>query len=151
MQDETVHRQLAVAAHNRSWELLERDRDAAEQLELLEAAFTSRHHWRVVGGAQQLAIADWMVARCFAELGEGTLALTYARAAIAAQPPDAPAWLRASLLEGLARAHAALGDGDARNEAVALAQSLLQDEQDEEDRTIIAEQLATVPAAVTPT
>ncbi len=150
MQDAAAHRRLAVAAYNRSWELLERDRDDAEQLELLEAAFTSRHHWRVVSGDQQLAIADWMVARCFAELGEGSLSLRYALAALSAQPPDAPAWLKASLVEGLARAHAALGDAPARDEAVALAASLLEGELDAEDRAIIAEQLASVPDAVTP-
>jgi hypothetical protein len=145
MPDETTHRALAAAAFNRSWELLERERTPDEDLELLEVAFASRHHWRAEGAPQQAAIADWMVARCFSVLGEGGLAVRFAEAARTAQPADAPAWLRASLLEGLARAHAANGDRSARDDAFADAVVALADEPDEEDRELIAEQLASVP------
>jgi hypothetical protein len=145
--DALTHRALAAEAFNASWTLLERDRTADEDLELLEVAFTSRHHWRAEGGAQQVAIADWMVARCFSALGEGALALRFATAACAAAPPDAPAWLRASLLEGLARAHAANGDQAARDEAAARAATELDEESDRESRALIAGQLASVPPA----
>jgi hypothetical protein len=145
--DELTHRALASAAFNASWELLERERTTEEDLELLEVAFTSRHHWRHEGGRQQLAIADWMVSRCFAELGDGVLALRYARAALAEEPPEGPAWLRASLLEGLARAHAANGEWAARDDAVARAAIALADEDEEESRALIMSQLATVPSA----
>ena len=124
MAGELTHRALAVAAFNASWELLERDRTQEEDLELLEVAFASRHHWRREGGPQQLAIADWMVSRCFAELGAGALALRFARSALAEEPPDAPAWLSASLLEGLARAHAANEDWVERDGAAASAEGL---------------------------
>lgn len=147
MPDELTHRALAVRAFNRSWELLEADRTQADDLELLDVAFASRHHWRIEGGAQQLAIADWMVSRCFAQLGEGRLSVRFATAALQGEPPDAPAWLRASLLEGLARAHAANGDASARDDAVAAASEALAAEDDEEDRTLIAKQLASVPPA----
>ncbi|HEY8081283.1 MAG TPA: hypothetical protein VIE15_04265 [Acidimicrobiales bacterium] len=147
MPDELTHRALAVRAFNESWSLLERERTEDEDLALLEVAFASRHHWRAEGGDQQLAIADWMVARCFAELGDGRLAVRFALAALAAQPVDAPAWLRASLLEGLARAHAANGDGEARDDAVLLAEAALGEEPDDEERGVIAAQLATVPPA----
>jgi hypothetical protein len=147
MVDAETHRELAVAAFNDSWSLLERARSDAEDLDLLEVAFESRRHWRQVGGAQQLAVADWMVSRCFAELGDGELAVRFALAAIAAEPDAAPAWLSASLLEGLARAHAANGDQGARDEALARAESALDAETDAEDRATIAAQLATVPDA----
>jgi len=142
-----THRSLAVTTFNASWALLERDRTEEEDLELLEVAFTSRHHWRKEGGARQIAIADWMVSRCFSELGEGRLAVRFALAALAAQPDDAPAWMRASVLEGLARAHAANGDQGSRDEALAAASAALEEEADPEERAIIAEQLATVPPA----
>jgi hypothetical protein len=145
MPDELSHRALAVTSFNRCWELLERERTPDEDFELLEVAFTSRHHWRVEGGPQQATIADWMVARCFSVLGEGRLAVRFAEAALAAEPPDAPAWLRGSLLEGLARAHAANGDQAARDDAFAGAVVALADEPNEEDRELIAEQLASVP------
>jgi hypothetical protein len=71
----------------------------------------------------------------------------FALSALAAQPPDAPAWLRASLLEGLARAHASAGDAIARDDALVRAHAALADEADPDDRALIAEQLSTVPAA----
>src|SRR5271165_5562352 len=101
MVDDAEHRALAVQAFNGCWTLLEKDRSDDEDLELLESAFESRHHWRVVGAAKQRAIAEWMVSRCFSELGHGGLALRFANAAMVETPPDAPAWMRASLLEGL--------------------------------------------------
>jgi hypothetical protein len=145
--DELAHRTLATNAFNASWSLLERERTRDEDLELLEVALASRHHWRREGGAQQVAIADWMVSRCFAELDEPRLALRFAMAALEAQPEDAPAWLRASLLEGLARAHASAGDALARADAIARAEAALEGEADPDDRAVIAEQLSTVPAA----
>jgi hypothetical protein len=146
--DELTHKALATSAFNESWSLLERSRTGDEDLELLEVAFASRHHWRREGGAQQVAIADWMVSRCFAELGEPRLAVRFALAALEAQPPDAPAWLRASLLEGLARAHASAGNAAARDDALGRAHAALEDEEDREDRAVIADQLATVPAVL---
>ncbi len=146
MPDELTHRSLATEGFNASWSLLVRERTSDEDLELLDVALASRHHWRHEGGAQQLAIADWMVSRCFAELGEPRLAVRFAIAALDEQPADAPAWLRASLLEGLARAHASAGDATARDDAIARAQAALDDELVPEDRAHIAAQLATVPA-----
>ena len=147
MSDGLTHRTLAVALFNRSWELLEADRTDAEDLDLLEVAFASRHHWRAEGGAQQVVVADWMVSRCFAALGDGPLAVRFAEAALRGEPADSPAWLRASLLEGLARAHAANGDQGARDLAVARATLALAEESDAEDRALIESQLATVPQA----
>ncbi|HUD69320.1 MAG TPA: hypothetical protein VMQ40_03675 [Acidimicrobiales bacterium] len=147
MPDELTHRSLATGAFNASWSLLERERTCDEDLELLDVAFASRYHWRHEGGAQQVAIADWMVSRCFAELGESRLAVRFAMAALEKEPSDAPAWLRASLLEGLARAHASAGDAAARDDALMRAQAALDDEAVPEDRAVIAAQLATVPAA----
>jgi hypothetical protein len=145
--DELTHRALASSAFNASWELLERERTEEEDLELLEVALTSRHHWRHEGGRQQAAIADWMVSRCFAELGDGVLALRFARAAVAEEPPEAPAWLRASLLEGLARAHAANGEWAARDDAAGRAAIVLGEEDEAESRALIEAQLASVPSA----
>ena|ERR1700724_2076930 len=118
MTEDLTHRALATQAFNASWSLLERDRTEAEDLELLEVAFTSRHHWRQEGGPQQIAIADWMVSRCCSELGDGALALRFAVAALAAAPPDA------------------------RRAAHVLAE-----ETDDEDRALIEAQLASVPPA----
>lgn len=146
MIDDAQHRELAVGAFNACWTLLDKGAlTDAEQLDLLESAFEQRHHWRIAGAAKQRSIAEWMVARCYSELGEGALALRFARAALAEQPADAPAWMRASLLEGMARAHAANGDRVRRDESFAAASSALAEEADDEERQVIADQLATVP------
>ena len=86
-----------------------------------------------------------MVSRCFAELGDGPLAVRFATAALAAEPDDAPMWMRASLLEGLARAYAANGDKRGRDEAAERAAELLADEPSKKNRELIEEQLASVP------
>ena len=54
--DEQVvwHRNFAIEAFNRSWDLLEQaDRDEAADAELLAVAFASRWHWGQVGGPEQ--------------------------------------------------------------------------------------------------
>jgi len=144
--DELTHRGMAARNYNYCWELLKRDRTDDEDLELLEVAFASRHHWRAqADAAEQIAVADWMVSRCFADLGDGPLAVRFATAALASEPDDAPVWMRASFQEGLARAHAANGDQRGRDEAAARASELLADEPSEKNRELIAEQLASVP------
>jgi hypothetical protein len=144
---ELTNRQIAVSTFNASWELLERARTPEEDLELLEVALASRYHWRHEGGERQRCIADWMASRCFAELGDGAMALRFALAAREGTPSDAPAWMQASVLEGLARAHAANGDAAARDDVLARAWLALADEPDPEERAIIEGQLATVPPA----
>jgi len=145
MPPDVPHRSLGASTYNACFDLLDEERSAEEDLDLLELAFASRHHWRRAGGAREFAISDWMVSRCFAALGQGELSLRFAQLARDEAPHDAPAWLRASLLEGLARAHAACGEKAARDDAVRAATGLLADEPDEESRAVIAAQLATVP------
>ena len=139
------HRELAASTYNASWELLESPRTPAQDLELLGLALTSRYHWGFAGGAREQAVADWMVSRCCAAVGEGSLAVRFASSALDLAPPDAPAWLIASLHEGRARAAAAAGDADGRSQHVALAHEALARETDEEDRALIAAQIAGVP------
>ena len=54
----------------------------------------------------------------------------------------------ASCAEGLARAYAALGDGDERQRWYDRAQQLVTEIKDREDRELIAEQLSSVPDVV---
>ena len=144
---EIDHRTIAVERYNHCWDLLERDeRSQDEDVELLTAAFTSRYHWSFAGGPEQWTISDWMVSRAAADIGEGSLALTFAlRASSAAQEFDAPDWLVASVAEGVARAYGALGDDRARDEWLVNAERLVAAIADDEDRDLIASQLASVP------
>lgn len=141
MTEELTHRRLAGQTYNATWELLEAARTPEQDRELLCLAFASRYHWGLAGGAQQVAIADWMVSRCFAALGTGGLAVSFAAAALHGMPDDAPAWLRASLLEGMARAQSAAGDGKARDRHLAKAREELAAETDAEERALIQSQI----------
>lgn len=144
---EIDHRTLAVETYNRCWDLLERDeRSQDDDFELITAAFTARYHWSFAGGPEQWVISDWMVSRAAADIGEGSLSLAFAlRANRAAQEFDAPDWLVASVAEGLARSYAALGDESARDEWIISAERLVEAIAHEEDRDLIASQLASVP------
>jgi hypothetical protein len=146
MTDDPV-RQRAVALYNQSWDLLEDPkRDVAGDRKLLVAACGSRACWEGIGDAENLSVGDWMVARVLAELGVGDLAVSFAQSALdLAERNDMPIWMRASAMEGLARAHAASGSADERDRCVALAGDLVNQIPDAEDRDLIASQLATVP------
>jgi hypothetical protein len=145
--DDAAHRTLGIQTYNRCWELLEQlERTGDDDALLLTLAFTSQYHWSFVAGPQEAIISSWMIARAAAAVGEGHLALTFARAACeAAQSPGVEDWLVASTAEGLARAYAATGDLESRDEWCERSESLVAAIADEESRELIASQLASVP------
>jgi hypothetical protein len=140
-------RELATQLFNRCWDLLGATRDADDDVELMTAAFSSRFHWLNAGAVEQWIISDWMVARAAAAIGEGELALRFAkRAHSAAQENEIPDWLIASSAEGVARAYAAIGDVEEFNNWSALATRLIDVIADPEDQALIASQLADIEA-----
>ena len=145
--DSSSHREVAVATYNRCWELLEQTRRTSDDdVEFLTSSFVSRYHWTFGGGRVQTICADWMISRAAAALGEGGLAVSYAlRANTQAQAPGTDDWLVASTAEGLARAYAAAGEPERRDEWRTVAQRLVLAIAGDEDRELIAAQLATVP------
>lgn len=144
--DDATHRAIAVATFNQSQDLLAMQRSAHEDRALLTAAFTSRHHWLAIGGPEEFAIADWLVSRAAAATGHTVLAVQFAESALTAGEADDdtefPAWLRASLLEGLARAHNAAGNLGLRDEFIARARAQLVLESDAADTALIEAQIA---------
>lgn len=136
------HRATAVATYNACWSLLEATRTPEQDRELLTAAFTSRYHWAQVGGPGECAVADWMVSRCAAATGDAPLALSFARASRTHDDSGFEPWLRASLIEGLARAHHCAGDAEDRDRLVAEALAALDGEPDPENAEVIRDQLA---------
>jgi hypothetical protein len=141
------HRKTAAESYNHCWDLLEReDRSQDDDIELLTSAFVSRYFWSLAGGPEQWAVSDWMVSRAAAAIGEGSLSLTFAlRANSAVREFDAPDWLVASAAEGLARAYAALGNDQERDEWLRSSANLVEAVADDESRELIASQLASVP------
>ena len=55
-------RALAVSLFNRTWDLLETDRDDAGDRMLLATALASRLHWEGIGTDENYAAGDWLVA-----------------------------------------------------------------------------------------
>lgn len=146
--DPATRRSLAVALFNRTWELLESDRDQAGDREMLTSAMASRLHWQGIGTAENYAAGDWLVAHVASHLGYPGLALDFAAAAhqeATTADPAVPRWLLASTQEGLARAHAVAGHDEERDRWAAAARETLAEEEDDEDRELIESQLATVP------
>ena len=143
------HRRFAVETFNATWDLIDnQSRTPDDNLEMLLAALASRWHWGRIGGPEQIATGDWQVAHVASLLGFADLALTVASRHFAiAEEERWSGWRLASAYEGLARAAATAGDFEARRRYVAMAEAALDSEPDEEERIIIAEQLATVPEA----
>jgi len=114
-------RALAAKTYNEAFDAV----DAGDNPEwAVELAATSLNLWRRVGTAQNLSIGCWLYSRALAQAGAGTLAVRVAQNCLhhlenVEQPAD---WLRASALEGWARALFVASDerfAAARNEAVA--------------------------------
>jgi hypothetical protein len=141
------HRQVAVATFNQAWELLETPvRSPERDRALLGLAFTSRYHWGVVGGDEEHMVGDWMIAHVASILGLGSLAERYASSALdTCRVNGWTDWRLASMLEGMARASAAIGDDHGRDRYAAEARRVLETVEDKEDRELIASQLASIP------
>jgi hypothetical protein len=141
------HRQIAVDAFNRAWALIDlTTRSPEEDRDLLALAFTSRYHWGVVGGDEEAMVGDWLIAHVASLLGLGDLAHRYASNALdICRANGWDDWRLASMLEGIARASAAVGDEHARDRYAAEARRVLATIEDKEDRELISSQLASIP------
>lgn len=141
------HRRAGKQLFNAAWDLIDKpDRTSDEDLEMLLRATASRYHWGRVGGPEEIATGDWQVAHVACLVGLPDLAHRFASRHLATATAEGwSGWRLASAHEGMARAHAAAGDGAGRACHVAAAQAALAQERDDEDRALIASQLATVP------
>jgi hypothetical protein len=141
------HRREAVAANQRTWELLAReDRTTDDDLELLDAAHASAYHWHAVGSALHWQRADWLLARVYCALGWGEPAMAFARRCMLVTEKEGfEGFDRAYAFEALARASAAAGDtakaAGYREQAMLLGAQI----EDPEDREIFESDLATEP------
>ena len=141
------HRQVAVDTFNAAWELIDLPaRTPALDRELLGLAFTSRYHWGVVGGDEEHMVGDWLIAHVASLQGLGELAHRFAATALdIARANGWDDWRLASMLEGMARACAAVDDGPGRDRHAAEARRVLATLEDSNDRELIAAQLASIP------
>jgi tetratricopeptide (TPR) repeat protein len=141
-------RRLAADCFNHAWTLLEKpDRSAAEDDELLHCAHASRYHWGEVGTAANRARGEWQCSRVYAVLGRAEPALHHARRCletVEASPDEMEEFDLPFAFESLARAHALAGDDAEADEWLARARAAAEKIADEEDRTLLEADLATI-------
>lgn len=138
------HRTLAPRAFNRTWELLDADElTRTEEEEMLAATFAQRHHWYQVGTARNRAIADWQVSRVAAVLGYADLARRFGEVSLEiAVENELDPFVTGFAHEAIARAAADVDDVETFSEHLELARAQLAEIDDDEDRDILAADLA---------
>jgi hypothetical protein len=145
--DADVETSLAASLFNGVWTLLETtNRTPDEDLRMIHMAHASRYHWGRVGSAVNFVRGEWQCSRVYATLGRGEPALFHARRALEICEANAIGdFDLAFCYEALARAHAVAGNSDEARQWQLRGLSLVNDVADDEDREVLAADLASVP------
>jgi hypothetical protein len=137
---EEAHQEFAKSTNGKVWNLLMKEsRSPAEDQEMLEAAYTSAYHWRVVGTPLHHQRAEWMLAHVHTVLGNAEAALAHAQTCqdlTEANKSLMKDFDLAFAAEGLARAHALAGNQDKAKRYKDQARQLGDQIQDAEDKQI---------------
>jgi hypothetical protein len=140
-------RALGGRLFNQTWDLMEQpDRTPEDDLRLVHCAHASAWHWAQVGTAENRARSEWQVSRVYTVLGRGEPALFHALRCLAlCEENGIGDWDLGFAYEAVARAHATNGDRAAAATWVARGRAQLDEIAEEEDRTLVAADLDTVP------
>lgn len=140
------HRTMAARLFNRAWEFLDLpELTAAQEEEMVAAAFGSRYHWGQVGTARQFAIGDWQLARVLVAIGEAELAARFAERSLElCRANNLDAFVTGYAHEALARAAAEVDDLAVRDDHLAWAAKMAESIEDEEHRLMLLADLATI-------
>jgi hypothetical protein len=146
---EPEHRQLGVDLFNKTWTLMRvSERTRADDDEMLHCAHASAYHWLQVGTQAHRARSEWLCSRVYTVLALPEPALRHARRClelVEAAPGEMEEWDLAAAHEAVARACATAGDLDGARRHVELGRAALAQIADEEDRTQLENDLATIP------
>jgi len=146
--DAEEHRRLGIDLFNKTWTLMEKaDRAPEEDDELVHCAHASAYHWMHAGTIANRVRSEWQCSRVYAVLGRAEPALDHARRCLELAE-SAPAELDEFDLpfayEALARACAVAGDEAQAREWLARAKAAGAEIGDEDDRTLLESDLATI-------
>ncbi len=138
------HRRMAAELFNRTWELLDQpERTAAEDQEMLGAAYGSRYHWRIVGGPKQHCVSDWQVSRVWAVLGDAAKATTHGELSLElAERNGLGPFYTGYAHEALARAAALAGNNEESSRHLAEAEELSLDISKTDDADLLRSDLS---------
>ncbi len=144
------HRRFAVECNNGAWDLMSKpQRTPDEDRDLLNMAYAAAFHWSQVGTPLNAARADVTLAHAHALLGQGDMALLYARRCLAwFESNPCEDWDLAFAHAEMAHAAAMLRDAPLHAKHYAEAQSRGAAIQNDEDRRAFLDELARIPAAV---
>ena len=138
------HRTFAPMAFNETWAYLDRDSlSREEEVDMLSATLAQRYHWKRVGTPRHHAIADWQVSRVAVVLGYADLARRFGEISLdTCIQHDLDPFVTGFAHEALARAAASVDDVETFNQHLALAREMVPRIEDDEDRGVLASDLA---------
>jgi hypothetical protein len=135
-----AHEHFAKSINGRVWELLQKpDRSQIESDEMLHAAHACAYHWKFVGTAVHQQRGEWLISHVHVALGHAVEAVRHAERCFEltqANKGILKDFDIAYAFEGLARAHAMIGDQKMAEEFLYLAQQAGNGIVDEEDKSI---------------
>ena len=135
-----AHEHFTKSFNARVWELLQKhDRSQEENDELLHAAHACAYHWKFVGIPVHQQRGEWLISHVHVALGHANEALRHAERCfelMQANKEEMQDFDIAYAFEGLARAHAMLGDQKMAEEFLYLAEQAGSGIADEEDKSI---------------
>jgi hypothetical protein len=135
-----AHKYFAGRANARVWELLQQPkRSQAEDDEMLHAAHACAYHWKFAGTALHQQRGEWLISHVHAVLGQSHEALRHAERCFEWTESHRELMKDfdiAYAFEGLARAHAMMGDHHVAQEFFDLAEQAGRAIANEEDRSI---------------
>jgi hypothetical protein len=135
-----AHKYFAQSINGRVWELLQKtERSQSDNDEMLYAAHACTYHWKFAGTAVHQQRGEWLISRVHVVLDHAREALRHAERCFELTKSNRELMEDfdiAYAFEGLARAHAMIGEQKMAEEFFELAQQAGNAIADEEDRTI---------------
>jgi len=145
---QAAHRYFSTDCFNRAWDLIEKeDRTVEEEEEMLNLSLASLWHWtkRPDCTAKERSLGYWQVSRIYAITGRPQNASWYAEKCLeVTEDSELPPFYLGYAYEALARAAMSGRDRRAALEYVARARELARQEENEEDRQLLLDDLATI-------
>jgi hypothetical protein len=144
------HRKAGAGCFNLAWNLLEKKKRTKEDDNaLLHLVHTSRYHWGLVGTVRNMAVGDWQISRAYAAVGEGNLALRFARSSLELCEKNSLRDILHTGHEGVARAYAVGGQMEKARHSLKEARIHLDSlSLNSEDRQIYLAQIAETEALI---
>lgn len=145
---QAAHRYFSTECFNRAWDLIDQEvRTPEEEDKMLNLGLASLWHWtqRPDCTSKELSLGYWQVSRIYAITGRPENATWYAERCLeATEEAELPPFYLGYAYEALARAAMAGRDRQVALAHIAKARELAKQEESEEDRQLLLDDLATI-------